>query len=104
MVDLFIHFSSLRAAKFQEFSDFLCDSFRESKPKSRMTKAKMSGLISMVFSQGRKIAKARKPASTPSNGLKMANQNETFQPDSGVIEFAFILFSQAFEDRNFTRA
>ena len=40
----------------------------------------------------------------PINGLQTANQNETFQPESWVIEFAFTLFSQAFEDRHFRKS
>jgi hypothetical protein len=51
---------------------------------------------------GRKITKARIARRTPSNGLVSANQKETFQPDSWVIELVFTLFSQAFEDRDFT--
>src|SRR5215467_1905523 len=42
-----------------------------------------------------------RPSRTPSNGLETANQNETFQPDSLVIELVFTLLSQAFEDRHF---
>jgi hypothetical protein len=40
------------------------------------------------------------PSRTPSNGLQIANQKETFQ--SEVVEFIFTLFSQAFEDGHFT--
>jgi hypothetical protein len=43
------------------------------------------------------------PSRTPSNGLEMANQKETFQPGSGAIEFVFTLFSQAFEDLHFKK-
>jgi hypothetical protein len=50
---------------------------------------------------GRKIARARIASRTPSNGLATANQKETFQPDSWVIELVFTLFSQAIEDRYF---
>jgi hypothetical protein len=49
----------------------------------------------------KKIARTRKPSRTPSNGLDTANQKETFQ--SEVVEFIFTLFSQAFEDRHFTK-
>ena len=49
----------------------------------------------------KKIARTRKPSRTPSNGLETANQKETFQ--SEVVEFIFTLFSQAFEDRHFTK-
>src|SRR5262249_45697729 len=49
----------------------------------------------------KKIAAAMRPSRTPSNGLETANQNETFQPDSLVIELVFTLLSQAFEDRHF---
>src|SRR5215467_10526743 len=38
------------------------------------------------------------PSAIPINGLETANQKEMFQPASGVIEFVFTLFSQAFED------
>jgi hypothetical protein len=48
-----------------------------------------------------KIAAARMPSRTPSSGLETANQKETFQPDSCATEFAFTLFSQAFEARHF---
>jgi hypothetical protein len=47
-----------------------------------------------------KIAAARMPSRTPSNGLETTNQKETFQ--SEVVEFIFTLFSQAFEDGHFT--
>jgi hypothetical protein len=40
-------------------------------------------------------------SSTPSNGLDTANQKEMFQ--SEVVGFVFTLFSQAFEDRHFTK-
>ena len=43
------------------------------------------------------------PTRTPSNGLETANQKETFQPESWAIAFVFTLFSQAFEDRHFTK-
>jgi len=33
----------------------------------------------------------------------MANQKERFQPESGAITFVFMLFSQASEDRHFTK-
>ena len=33
----------------------------------------------------------------------MANQKETCQPESWAIAFVFMLFSQAFEDRHFTK-
>jgi hypothetical protein len=55
------------------------------------------------LSHRQKIAAARSPSKTPSNGLERANQNETFQPESGAIAFVFILFSQAFEDRHFRK-
>jgi len=48
----------------------------------------------------KKIARTRKPSRTPSNGLETANQKETFQ---SAVEFVFTLFSQAFEDRHFTK-
>jgi hypothetical protein len=55
----------------------------ESKPNSRMIKTKTIGVMLMAFSSHRqKIAAARMPSRTPSNGLEMANQKETFQPDS----------------------
>src|SRR5215471_1031922 len=38
------------------------------------------------------------PSAIPINGLETANQKETFQPASAVIEFVFTLFSQAFDD------
>jgi hypothetical protein len=54
------------------------------------------------LSHRQKIAAARRPSRTPSNGLEMANQKETFQPESGAIAFVFMLFSQAFKDPHFT--
>jgi hypothetical protein len=76
----------------------------ESKPNSKITKTKMIGVMLMVSSIHRqKIAAARMPSRTPSNGLKMANQKETSQPESWAIAFVFTLFSQAFEDRHFTQ-
>ena len=42
------------------------------------------------------------PTRIPSNGLETANQKETFQPASRLIEFVFTLFSQAFDDWHFT--
>jgi len=42
-------------------------------------------------------------SSTPSNGLDTANQKETSQPESFAVLFVFTLFSQAFEDRHFTK-
>jgi hypothetical protein len=50
-----------------------------------------------------KIAAARMPTRTPSNGLETANQNEMFQPGPWALGFVFMLFSQAFEDRYFTK-
>jgi len=43
------------------------------------------------------------PKRTPNNGLETANQKETFHPESWAIEFVFMLLSQAFEDRHFTK-
>jgi hypothetical protein len=42
------------------------------------------------------------PSRTPSNGLEMANQKETFQPEPWAVGFVSMPFSQAFEDRHFT--
>ena len=50
-----------------------------------------------------KISAARRPSRTPSNGLEMANQKETRQPESWTIAFVFTLFSQAFEDLHFKK-
>jgi hypothetical protein len=67
-----------------------------------MIKTKMIGVMLMAFSSYRqKIAAARRPSRTPSNGLEMANQKETCQPESWAIAFVFMLFSQAFKDRYF---
>jgi hypothetical protein len=49
-----------------------------------------------------KIAAARMPSRTPTNGLETANQKETRQPEPRAVAFVFMLFSQAFEDRHFT--
>jgi hypothetical protein len=76
----------------------------ESKPNSKITKTKMIGVMLMAFFDHRqKIAAARRPTKTPSNGLETANQKETRQPDSLAVGFVFTLFSQAFEDRHFTK-
>jgi hypothetical protein len=56
-----------------------------------------------LFGQRQKIAAARKASRTPINGLETANQKETRQPDSLAVGFVFTLFSQAFEDRYFTK-
>jgi len=70
-----------------------------------MIKTKTIGVTLMAFSgHPQKIAAARRPSRTPSNGLEMANQKQTFQPESVAVEFVFTLFSQAFEERNFTNA
>jgi len=42
------------------------------------------------------------PTTTPSNGLETANQKQKSQLDSLAVGFVFTLFSQAFEDGNFT--
>jgi hypothetical protein len=64
----------------------------------------MIDVMLMDFSSHRqKIAAARRPIRTPSNGLEMANQKETSQPESWAIAFVFMLFSQALEDRDFTK-
>jgi hypothetical protein len=69
-----------------------------------MIKTKTIGVMLMAFSSHRqKIAAARRPSRTPSNGLEMANQKERFQPESWAIAFVSMLFSQAFEDRHFTK-
>jgi hypothetical protein len=56
-----------------------------------------------LFGQRQKIAAERKASRTPINGLETANQKETRQPESWTIAFVFMLFSQAFEDRRFTK-
>jgi len=61
-----------------------------------MIKAKTIGIVLMAYSPGAMI-----PSRTPSNGLDTANRKQTSQPEVGVVELAFILFSQAFEQRNF---
>jgi hypothetical protein len=48
-----------------------------------MIKMRTIGVMLMAFSSHRqKIAAARRPSRTPSNGLDTANQKETRQPDS----------------------
>ena len=51
-----------------------------------------------------KIARARMPRRTPSNGLETANQKETSHPGSRAVEVVFILFSHEFEDRHFSKS
>jgi len=63
----------------------------------------MIGVMLMAFHR-QKIAAARMPTRTPSNGLKTANQKEKFQPEPWALGFAFILFSQAFEDRDLRKS
>src|SRR5438552_1284242 len=76
----------------------------ESKPNSRMIKTSISGVMLMTCSGHRqKIATAPKPSRTPSSGLETANQKEIFQSGTLTVEFVFTLFSQAFEDRYFTK-
>jgi hypothetical protein len=61
----------------------------------------MIGVMLMAFSSHRqKIAAARRPSRTPSNGLEMANQKETFQSEPWALGFVFTLFSQAFGERH----
>jgi hypothetical protein len=75
----------------------------ESKPNSKITKTKIIGVMLMACSSHRqKIAAARMPSRTPSNGLERANQKETRQPNSLAVGFVFTLFSQPYEDRHFT--
>jgi len=63
----------------------------------------MIGVKLMAYSNHRqRIAAARMPSRTPSNGLEMANQKETFQPEPWAVGFVSMPFSQAFEDRHFT--
>jgi hypothetical protein len=58
-----------------------------------MIKMKTIGVMLMASSSHRqKIAAARRPSRTPSNGLERANQNETFQPEPWALGFVFILF------------
>jgi len=57
-----------------------------------MTKTKMIAVMLIAFFNHRqKIAAARRPSGTPSNGLETANQNETFQFELMAIEFVFTL-------------
>ena len=60
-------------------------------------------LCSWLFGGQEKMAKAMSPNKTPSKGLVTANQKETFQPDSWVIELVFMLFSKRFEDGHFRK-
>jgi hypothetical protein len=58
-----------------------------------MIKRKTIAAMFMAFSSHRqKIAAARRPTRTPSNGLERANQKETSQPESWAIAFVFMLF------------
>jgi len=69
-----------------------------------MIKMRTIGVMLMAFSSHRqKIAAARRPSRTPSNGLEMANQKETFQSEPWALGFVFTLFSQAFEDLHFRK-
>ena len=51
-----------------------------------------------------KIARARMPRRTPSNGLETANQKETSHPGSRAVEVVFIQLSHGFEGRHFTNS
>jgi hypothetical protein len=58
-----------------------------------MIKTKTISVMLMASSVYRqKIAAARRPTKTPSDGLEMANQKEKFQPESSTIAFVFMLF------------
>ena len=43
------------------------------------------------------------PSRTPSKGLETANQKETFQSESLVLGFLFMLIPQAAQHRYFTK-
>jgi hypothetical protein len=49
------------------------------------------------------MAAATNPIATPIKGLSTANQKETFQPESLVLRFLFMLFSEGFADRHFRK-
>src|SRR5262249_9203572 len=51
-----------------------------------------------------KIIRKSMATRTPSNGLETANQKETFQPVSSVVEVVFMLFFQASGARHFTKS
>jgi hypothetical protein len=58
-----------------------------------MIKMNRIGVMLMASSGHRqKIAAARRPSRTPSNGLETANQKEISQPESSAIAFVFMLF------------
>src|SRR6266404_9438805 len=76
----------------------------ESKPNSRMIKTKTISVVLMaIFNHRQKIAAARMPTRTPSNGLERANQNETFQPEPWALGFVFILFFSSVRRSTFHR-
>jgi hypothetical protein len=56
-----------------------------------MVKTKTIVIVLMISDHRQKIAAARMPTRTPSNGLEMANQKEAFQPESWAVRFVFIL-------------
>src|SRR5437899_1251473 len=76
LVDLFVSFSSFRRSTFQKTLKLL----RDPRPG--------------CLDQRQNIARARRAARTPSNGLETTNQNEMSQ-----LESVFTLDFQAFEDR-----
>jgi hypothetical protein len=49
------------------------------------------------------MAAATNPIATPIKGLSTANQKATFHPESLILGFLFMLFSQAFEGRHFRK-
>jgi len=57
-----------------------------------MIMTKTIGVMLMAFDHRQKIAAARTPSRTPSNGLETANQKEKFQPEYWALRFVFILF------------
>jgi hypothetical protein len=69
-----------------------------------MIKRKTIAAMFMAFSSHRqKIAAARMPNRTPSNGLERANQNDTFQPEPWALGFVFILFFSSVRRSTFHR-
>jgi hypothetical protein len=48
-------------------------------------------------------AAAATPTATPIKGLSTANQKEIFQPESLLLGFLFMIFSQAFKGGHFTK-
>ena len=69
-----------------------------------MIKTKTIAVILMAVSSHRQaIAAARRPTTTPTNGLEMANQNENSHPELCAIEFTSMFLFKESQVPHFTK-